>query len=90
MEEKEIIVELDDGLQDLIIDEEENMEFEVKSSDVIYSGSTDYNKLKNKPQINNIELKDNRTLNELGIQPKGDYADSRITNTEIEYIFRDW
>lgn len=34
----------------------------------------DYNQLTNKPQINNIELVGNKTLDELGIQAKGDYA----------------
>ena len=37
-------------------------------------GTTDYNQLTNKPQINNIELVGNKTLDELGIQAKGDYA----------------
>ena len=36
--------------------------------------STDYNALSNKPQINSIELKGNKTLDALGIQAKGDYA----------------
>lgn len=34
---------------------------------------TDYNELKNKPSINDVELTGNKTLDELGIQPKGDY-----------------
>ena len=34
----------------------------------------DYNQITNKPQINNIELVGNKTLDELGIQAKGDYA----------------
>lgn len=38
------------------------------------SGTTDYVELVNKPSINNIELVGNKTLTELGIQPKGDYA----------------
>lgn len=38
------------------------------------SGTTNYNDLSNKPKINNIELTGNKTLDNLGIQPKGDYA----------------
>lgn len=38
------------------------------------SGTIDYNLLANKPQINDIVLQGNRTLDELGLQPKGDYA----------------
>ena len=42
-------------------------------------GSTDYTALTNKPQINSVELSGNKTLNDLGIQPVGDYA----TKTEL-------
>ena len=53
------------------------------------SKTSDYNDLENKPKINNIELSGNKTLDELGVQPAGDYAtkneipnvDSFITNT---------
>lgn len=37
-------------------------------------GTTDYTQLTNKPQINNVELSGNKTLDDLGIQAKGDYA----------------
>lgn len=37
-------------------------------------GSINYNDLENKPKINNVELKGNKTLNDLGIQPAGNYA----------------
>ena len=37
-------------------------------------GTTNYTELTNKPQINSVELKGNKTLAELGIQAKGDYA----------------
>lgn len=40
------------------------------------SGTTDYNVLQNKPKINDIILEDNKTLDELGIQPKGSYLTS--------------
>lgn len=36
-------------------------------------GSSNYQDLNNKPSINNIELNGNKTLEELGIQPKGNY-----------------
>lgn len=49
-----------------------------------------YSELSNKPKINDVTLNGNKTLNELNIQPKGNYADSRITNMEIENIFNDW
>lgn len=37
------------------------------------AGTTDYTQLENKPQINSVELTGNKTLNDLGIQPKGNY-----------------
>ena len=37
------------------------------------TGTTDYTQLENKPQINSVELTGNKTLNDLGIQPKGNY-----------------
>lgn len=36
-------------------------------------GTTDYTQLENKPQINSVELAGNKTLDDLGIQAKGDY-----------------
>lgn len=36
-------------------------------------GTTDYNKLKNTPSINDVKLEGNKTLDELGIQKKGNY-----------------
>lgn len=39
-------------------------------------GTTDYVDLSNKPKINNVELNGNKTLSELGIQPKGNYLTS--------------
>ena len=37
------------------------------------TGTTDYTQLENKPQINSVELTGNKTLDDLGIQAKGDY-----------------
>ena len=37
-------------------------------------GTSNYNALTNKPKINNVELKGNKSLNDLGIQPSGNYA----------------
>lgn len=53
-------------------------------------GTTDYTQLTNKPQINNVELSGNKTLDDLGIQAKGNYAISTTglklwTGTQTEY-----
>ena len=50
------------------------------------SGTSDYNSLSNKPQINNVELAGNKTLDELGIQAKGDYALSDDVNAQISEL----
>ena len=39
-------------------------------------GTTNYLLLENKPKINNVELTGNKTLADLGIQPKGNYLTS--------------
>lgn len=50
------------------------------------SGTTNYNDLSNKPQINSIELIGNRSLDDLNIQIKGDYDTESITNSELENL----
>lgn len=47
------------------------------------TGTTDYSKLTNKPQINNIELSGNKTSQELGLQPAGDYATKDYVDSSI-------
>lgn len=56
-----------------VIDNEIEIEFE---EDIVGSGGTnDYEELKNKPKINEVELKGNRSFEELGMTP--------LTNMEI-------
>lgn len=38
------------------------------------AGTIDYNELENKPFIDGVELQGNKSLDDLGIQPKGEYA----------------
>ena len=59
-----------------IIPEIDESEIQVEQENIIIntSGTSNYDELINKPQINDIELIGNKTLDELGIQPKGDYA----------------
>lgn len=62
-----------------------NIELEAEVSPITQAGNN-YNKLVNKPQINYVELIDNKTLDELNIQEKGDYPDEALTNSEIEEL----
>lgn len=47
-------------------------------------GTLNYEYLYNKPKINNVELFRDKTLDELGIQAKGECPSESISNTEIE------
>lgn len=75
MEEKEITITPEIGEQDV----------NVQTENIIINagGSNNYKDLINKPQINNVELTDNKTLDDLGIQPKGDYASNEYVNNLI-------
>ena len=57
------------------------------------SGTTDYTQLENKPQINSIELTGNKTLDDLGIQAKGNYLtalpDNAVTTNTAQTISGD-
>lgn len=81
----EIIVNEEVELDSIIAQEE--LEFEGIEPDTLIRGDNDYNKLKNKPSINNMVLTENKSLDELGIQEKGNYANERVTNLEIDNLF---
>lgn len=49
-------------------------------------GTSDYTNLTNKPKINNVELKGNKTLNDLGIQPAGNYLTEETDPTVPSYV----
>lgn len=51
--------------------------------------NNDYNKLENKPSINNIVLEGNKTLKELGIQEIGNYANKNEIPTQISELEND-
>lgn len=70
MEEKEIKLE-SEGLEQKI---------NVQAENVVINEIGDYNQLSNKPQINDVELSGNKTLDDLGIQAKGDYLTKNIAD----------
>lgn len=55
---------------------------------IFIDGVTDYDLLQNKPQINSVEVAGNKSLDDYGIQPKGNYVegDQALTNLEIQAI----
>ena len=52
--------------------------------------SGDYLGLSNKPQINSVVLIGNKSLDDLNIQVKGEYADRPLTNSEIEELLNNY
>lgn len=54
------------------------------------AGTADYTQLENKPQINSVELTGNKTLDDLGIQAKGNYLtalpDNAVTTDTTQEI----
>lgn len=70
----EIILEEEIEINDIILEEE--IVFSPLELDTMRVIMDDYNKLKNKPSINEVELVDNKQLEDLNI--------NRLTNAEIE------
>lgn len=56
----------------------------VKPSGGGSSGTSDYTQLINKPKINGNELNGNQTAEQLGLQPKGDYALKSDLNNKLD------
>lgn len=52
-------------------------------------GTSNYADLTNKPKINSVELNGNKTLNDLGIQPAGNYALSSEIPTKTSELTND-
>ena len=51
--------------------------------------TSDYKKLTNKPSIGGVTLEDNKTLEDLGIQPAGDYATEGSIPTKVSDLEND-
>ena len=49
-------------------------------------GTSDYEELENQPKVNNVTLKGNKSLNDLGIQPAGNYLTSETDPTVPNYV----
>jgi nitrate reductase NapAB chaperone NapD len=79
MNNEEIKLELNELEKiDINLNDEENLNINM-NTEVIEKILDDYNNLKNKPKINDVELVDNKTFEELGIE--------NIKNSEILNLF---
>ena len=77
---EDIEIDLYDNNEEIKIDSSFSNDLELRESDVIYVNSTDYEKIKNKPQINNVELIGNKNFKELGMES--------LSNMEIENLLK--
>lgn len=73
MEEELVVIESDD-IEEIVTFEESGT-----------GGTDNYNHLNNKPKINDVELKDNKTSKDLGLQDEM----REFTNIELEAMFSD-
>lgn len=88
------ITDLQNNKQDLLISGENiktiNNESILGSGNIEIGGggggTSDYSDLTNKPKINNVELNGNKTLNDLGIQPVGNYLTEETDPTVPSYV----
>lgn len=78
----ELVIELEEDVLDISINtENENVEIGIEDSDRVPVGNIgDYNKLANKPKIEGVELKDNKSFEELGL--------SKISNIQIDELLK--
>ena len=78
--ENELVIELEEDVLDISINtENENVEVEIEDSDKVPTGATsNYKKLVNKPQIEGVELIDNKTFEDLGL--------SEISNIQVDEL----
>lgn len=74
--EKEYLLEAD-----ITVEDENEIDIEYEKFEIFNTSDNDYANLKNKPQINGIELINNKQFEDLGIE--------EITNTELNNLFKD-
>ena len=72
--------------EEIVVWEEVNEKEVATVEEDTNTGTNNYNKLLNKPKINNIVLQDNKTSKELGLQEEMD----SLTNIEIEEIIKNF
>lgn len=89
MEIDEINIIEDEKYDEINIEENNSTEeIGVVGEEIIYKNVNDYEKLKNQPSINDVTLIGNKTSEELNLQEKGDYPSVRVTNLEIDSLFK--
>lgn len=64
-----------------------NLEHEIVEVEI---PTGNYEDLSNKPKINDVELIGNVSLDNLDVQPKGNYPDEALTNNDIEDLINNF
>ena len=77
-------IEIEAG-NNITIDDTENG-IRINSTGGGSGGTSNYNDLSNKPKINNVELSGNKSLNDLGIQPAGNYLTEETDPTVPSHV----
>ena len=75
---------LNENVSMAIQDSGSNLSFQLRETPM---ATNNYERLVNKPSINSVVLIHNKTSEDLGLQPAGEYADAKITNLEIDALF---
>ena len=70
---------MEDELDVVLETEEEELDLNLEN-DVVGTGTSDYEELKNKPKINEVELKGNKEFEDLGL--------SALSNIELENLLK--
>lgn len=70
---------MDDELDVVLENEDEELNLNLEN-DFVNNGTDDYEKLKNKPKINEVELKGNKGFEDLGL--------SALSNIELENLLK--
>lgn len=77
---EEVLVEMsveDSNEKIMSVDDENEIVLEIDEAVLVVN---DYNKLNNKPKINDVELFNNKTFEELGLLP--------MTNSDVDELFK--
>lgn len=83
--EKDISIDMVDKNEEVIIEDKDVIEMEVEPNEKV-GGTSNYNNLTNKPQINGVELKGNKTLKDLGIQLERKYIELKeVIKSNTDY-----
>lgn len=72
MDNQEIDIDIVNDPLNLVISDDDDLDMDIHSSDVIYENN--YNSLENKPQVNGVTLQGDLSLQDIGIENDKNYV----------------